>query len=109
MMIYEVNLMIPANIKKEYNQWLVEHIEEMLTIDGFLKVELYEIETSNPTEYELCVQYYLENSQTMINYEQHHAERMRGDGISRWGTQVKASRRILHHYELMTKNFDSCL
>ena len=101
-MIYEVHLVIPTDIKKEYNQWLVEHIKEMLTFDGFVKVEIYQIETSNSTEYELCIQYYLENRQTMINYEQQHAERMRGDGISRWGTQVKASRRILQHYELMT-------
>ena len=94
-MIYEVNLIIPVNIKKEYNQWLAEHINEMLTFDGFLKAKVYRIETDHPTEYELCVQYYLENRQTMVNYEQNHAERMRGDGISRWGSQIKASRRIL--------------
>ena len=103
-MIYEVNLKIPVIIKKEYNQWLAEHIDEMLTFDGFLKVEIYQIKTDTTTEYALCVQYYLENHQTMINYEQQHAERMRGDGISRWGSQIKASRRILHTYDLTTEN-----
>lgn len=102
-MIYEVNLVIPMEIKKEYNQWLAEHIEEMLTFDGFLKAEVYQIETNTTTEYELCVQYYLENRQTMTNYEQQHAERMRGDGISRWGSQIKASRRIFCSYDLTTE------
>ena len=103
-MIYEVNLKIPVDIKKEYSQWLAEHIEEMLTFDGFLKAEVYEVETNATTEYELCVHYYLKNRPTMTNYEQQYAARMRGDGISRWGSQVKASRRILCKYGLTTED-----
>ena len=103
-MIYEVNLKIPVDIKKEYNQWLAEHIEEMLTFDGFFKAEVYQAESNISTEYELCVQYHLENRQTMINYEQQHATRMRGEGLFRWGSQIKASRRILYKYGLTTEN-----
>ena len=102
-MIYEVNLVIPTDIKKEYNQWLAEHIEEMLTFDGFLKAEVYQVESNISTEYKLCVQYHLENRQTMSNYEQLHAEKMRGEGILKWGSQVKASRRLLCKYDLTTE------
>ena len=105
-MIYEVNLVIPTAIREEYNHWLHTHIEEMCTFEGFLKAEVYQNNMSQKTSqdrnthYEVCVQYHLKTFHTLRKYEKQHAERMRGDGISKWGTQVQASRRILEPYIL---------
>ena len=99
-MIYEVNLTIPYEIKAPYNKWLEDHIKEMCTIDGFLHVVILKAEEDSSTHYKLCIQYHLQDRQTFTNYEREHAERMRGDGLKTWGSQIQASRRLLRTYEL---------
>ncbi len=99
-MIYEVNLKIPTEIEASYNKWLHDHIKEMCTFDGFLDVAIFQKEEpSATTHYELCVQYHLKSRQTLLDYEQNHAERMRGEGLQMWGSQVQAYRRILLPYQ----------
>lgn len=107
-MIYEVNLKIPIEIKTSYNNWLADHISEMRNFDGFLDVVIFQKEqTSFESYYELCVQYHLKNRQTLCDYEQNHAERMRGEGLNLWGTQVQATRRILLPYNLVDQRNDN--
>ena len=107
-MIYEVNLKIPIEIEAPYNNWLNDHISEMRNFDGFLDVVIFQKEqSSSKSHYELCVHYHLKNRQTLWDYEQNHAERMRGEGLHKWGSQVQATRRILLPYNLVDQCNDN--
>lgn len=38
--VYEVNVSVDMNVSEEYKVWLKSHIEEILTLPGFLRTSL---------------------------------------------------------------------
>lgn len=94
--IYEVILHFdPARIDA-YDEWLHEHVREMLRIDGFLDAHVFAIETEpEASAIGRVVQYQLSSRSALEAYKNQHAERMRNEGLRRFGNHVKASRRVL--------------
>jgi hypothetical protein len=94
MIIYEVNLTVTSGADT-FAIWLADHIREILRIDGFISAEWCEVEGAPPEETQWCVHYRLQDRESLENYFTHHAERMRADGLQRFGGKFSATRRIL--------------
>jgi hypothetical protein len=94
--IYEVNVFIEKAIETEYRNWLAKHIDEILCLPGFIKAQCFEVETDTVShEFSLCVHYYLDSKSSLDDYLQHHAPRLRADGIEKFGNRFRAARRIM--------------
>ena len=95
--VYEVNIDLDVAIEREYRRWLHAHIEEILALPGFIEAHLYEITDPPPApgRLGLCVQYRLRDAAALQDYFDHHAARLRGDGVARFGGQFTATRRVL--------------
>ncbi len=95
--LYEVTLQIESALIEQYDLWLSEHVNEMLTLPGFERAEVFAIEPDSnaPDPIFRVVHYWLEDRQAFDNYLRDHAKSMRGDGLRRFGNRATASRRIL--------------
>ena len=110
---YQVALKIDKSIFNEFNQWLTDHIKEMLTLPGFVKAKTMlshnilskdgddlqnktyvDVDDSSKGFIELTVIYKVENLQKMEEYFNVHAAKMRGDGVKRFGDKFSAERRV---------------
>ena len=99
MIIYEVNLTVNSGVADQYRRWLQEHIEEMLSLDGFEKAAWYEVEGEDMTKQLWSVHYYLKDRESLENYFETHAQRMRQEGRRRFAGKFSAHRRILNTIE----------
>ena len=94
--VYEVNITVSADLHDEYLAWLEQHIEEMLGLPGFEQaVVLENLDHDDPQSYRCTVHYVLRSKEDLQAYFDNHAERMRGQGIERFGDSMSATRRIL--------------
>lgn len=107
MVIYEVNVTVEADVANEYSAWLREHIREMLQIDGFEAAAWYLRDPDADAEKEQdpadgplgdrrwTIHYHLRDRAALKAYLSEHAERMRGEGTSRFEGRFTADRRVL--------------
>jgi hypothetical protein len=95
MVIYEVNLIIKTEIYENYYSWLLQHIQKLLTFDGFNQAEIGLVEQANTKEKHLRVNYIIQSYQHLENYLKNHATAMRAEGVAKFGNQFSASRRII--------------
>ena len=95
--VYEVNLAVQPGVVDAFRAWLHRHVDEMVAIDGFTGAEIRELTEPRDPEAAVTwsVRYYLESEAALENYLRDHAERMRADGMQRFGGRFTASRRIL--------------
>ena len=90
--LYEVTLQVEPAILGAYKDWLSEHMQHMLSLDGFVSAEMF-INTENPNE--IVCAYRLKDMDAMRAYLAGPAKDMRADGVNRFGDQFSATRRIL--------------
>lgn len=97
MVIYEVSLAVDAEVADAYAAWLAPHIEEVLGVPGFVSAAWFEVESDGPPDArrEWVVQYRVKSRRALQAYFDHHAARLRGDGLDRFGGRFEATRRVL--------------
>ncbi len=95
MIIYEVNLAIDNDIFDAYTAWLRDHIREILTIDGFIRAEVFAEQAPAADVHRLVVHYHLHDLSSLESYFANHAERLRADAVEHFGDRFKATRRVL--------------
>ena len=106
MVVYEVNLAVDADVADAYAAWLGPHIGEVLAVPGFVSAEWWVVEDAPPPSdadpgpaapprVRWSVQYRVESRGALRAYFDEHAERLRGDGLARFGGRFEASRRVL--------------
>ncbi len=97
MLTYEVNLEVDTAIATEYRAWLRDHIQQMLALPGFVSAACFDVVDPAPSEGQVawCVQYQVRDEAALEAYFNEHAATMRGDGLARFGTRFRASRRVL--------------
>jgi hypothetical protein len=94
--VYEVTLDVDAAIANEYRAWLNRHTAELLALPGFVDARILDLlEPATPGRIGLCVQYTLRDRAAYEAYLRDHAERVRGNGIARFGDRFTATRRVL--------------
>ena len=97
LIVYEVNVEIDAAIEDAYRAWLRDHVDAMLSLPGFTGADVFDVVDPPPAPQRahLCVQYRLVDDAALQAYLRDHAQRMRADGVSRFGDRVRATRRVL--------------
>jgi GNAT superfamily N-acetyltransferase/quinol monooxygenase YgiN len=93
--IYEVNLEVDADARDAFSQWLPEHVARVLACPGFIEAEIETEERAANLSPAFCVRYRLDSRQALEDYFHSHAERMRQEGLDRFGERFRATRRIL--------------
>ncbi len=94
--VYEVTLDIDLAIANEYRAWLNRHTAELLALPGFVDARIFDVlEPVAAGRIGLCVQYTLRDRAAYEAYLRDHAERVRGNGIARFGDRFGATRRLL--------------
>lgn len=97
--IYEVNLDIHAKAAADFAQWLPRHVADVLALPGFIDAVIAREDPGEEGSIAWSVRYRLENRQALERYLDQHAERMRADGLRRFGEGMRARRRILSEVE----------
>lgn len=94
--IYEVSLKIDPDIQLNFLSWLNDHVSEMLQLPGFLSGEIFqEITVSDIVKQsDYAVRYELKDEAALQNYIAHFSQKMRADGLRRFGNQFQASRKV---------------
>jgi hypothetical protein len=103
--LYEVNLQVDKHRADEFHQWLLPHIQEMISFAGFETANWYERKNTDESVEEdvvlWTIQYALQNRAAYETYVNTHASRMRADGMTRFGGSFTASRRLLHLHQVI--------
>lgn len=97
--IYEVNLSFDPAIAVEFDDWLTRHVAEMLALPGFQSARILSPDRQ-PGDEQITrtTQYELDDRAALDRYLDTDAERMRADGVERFGDRFSASRRILEQH-----------
>lgn len=95
--IYEVTLHIDASLADGYDRWLRQHVTEMLALPGFESAVVHAVEAGpeDAETFSRVVHYQLADRTSFDAYLRNHAQRMREEGLKRFGNRVRANRRIL--------------
>ena len=97
MVLYEVNLVVEKHLDVDYRPWLEAHIQEMLQFQGFERASLWlEAHQNGDDALRYTVHYEISSETDLEAYFTEHAERMRGDGLSKFPSGVNAQRRIFN-------------
>ena len=111
MFIYEVNLDVDEEIKFGFAGWLTDHIQAMLTNDGF-KVAYWFFRRpedeglSDTTKTLWTIQYVVEDRKSLDAYLSGKAEAMRKETLDRFGDKFAATRRVLNLLSAAGQPFD---
>lgn len=92
--IYEVNLVPEPAIEEQFDDWLREHVREMLGLPGFIDATISRVEHEDGRAAR-SVQYELQDRKALEQYLSDQAAGMRQAAIDRFGDQFSATRRIL--------------
>ena len=97
MLVYEVDIEIDAPLRGEYLAWLHPHVAEIIALEGFTGAQILEVVDPPPSAgtARFCVQYRLTGTDALEAYLRDHAPRLRADGIARFGSGMRASRRVM--------------
>ncbi|HEX7046242.1 MAG TPA: DUF4286 family protein [Gammaproteobacteria bacterium] len=94
--IYEVRLEIDPGIAGDFDDWLLEHVREMLAFPGFQAANIYRTQEFNEAHrVTRLVVYEVRSNRELESYLRTHAKRMRKEGVMRFKKQFDASRRVL--------------
>lgn len=95
MVIYEVNIVVAADVFLKYKDWLKSHIRKMLAFPGFLRAQTLQEEKENDdlNKY-LTVQYELQSLEFLNDYMENHAEKLRQEGLAAFPGKFTITRRI---------------
>ena len=94
--IYEVTVSVDPDVIAEFDAWLVKHVEEMLSIPGFARANVYSAEDDEDGRLRRVTHYFLDSEADLNNYLTGPADVMRQSAVDRFADKFSASRRILH-------------
>lgn len=94
---YEVTIEIDPAIRSDYLAWLRPHVDEILALPGFLGAQVSEVREPACEDgwIGFCTHYRLRDAAALQAYLRDHAQRLRADGVARFGGRMRASRRVL--------------
>ncbi len=102
--IYEVNLKILANVYEEFYTWLMQHIEDVIALPGFISADCYK-EMNNEEHDIVCltIKYTLDSLKALNHYLEHDAPLLREETKKRFPAKFTASRRIFECFRRVEK------
>lgn len=92
---YEVELDVERAVAADYLRWLRAHMDQILALPGFLGAELLEEDVPGGQTRRFCARYRLRDDAALERYLREDAPRLREDGVRRFGSAFRATRRVL--------------
>jgi hypothetical protein len=93
--IYEVTLNIDGEVAADIDDWLANHIEEMLLIPGFISANVFSLE-DDQGRVRRVTHYQLEDNAALEDYFAGPASVMRQATVEKFGDRFEAKRRVLN-------------
>lgn len=95
--IYEVALEVDPAIAADFDTWLEGHLRRVLEQEGFESGHVYRPDQLVAADgwIRRIVQYRVRSAADLDRYFEHAADRLRAEGVERWGDRFRASRRVL--------------
>lgn len=94
--IYEVRITVPLDVAKPFHEWLIDHIDDMLSLSYFTAAQIIEGELLDRPEMHLFVARYEMNSkQDLHDYLQNAAPQMRSKLPPEFAGKVEYARALL--------------
>lgn len=93
--IYEVTLNIDGEVAGDIDNWLANHIEEMLLIPGFISANVFSLE-DDQGRVRRVTHYRLEDDAALEQYLAGPASVMRQATVEKFGDRFEAKRRVLN-------------
>ena len=93
MYIYNVTLSIDKSIHKEWLEWIHHHIPEVLATGKFISAKLTQVlieEEMDGVTY--SIQYTADSREDLDSYYKEDADRLRKDGMQKFGDKMLAFR-----------------
>ncbi|MEQ8206845.1 MAG: DUF4286 family protein, partial [Woeseia sp.] len=101
--IYEVTLSVHAEVADGLDQWLADHVTEMLRLPGFVAADASALDDSDGRATRV-VRYFLASDEDLENYLAGPAASMRQQTTDQFGTHFEATRRVMHKRALSSVN-----
>jgi hypothetical protein len=96
MIIYEVNVEVEPSLSEKYLAWLRGHIGEMKTqLCGIQRVAVSSREAAADGWASFTIIYTLNSREDLDDYISNRSARMRQQAVDAFGTNFRASRRIM--------------
>lgn len=95
MIIYEVNLCISKSISDQFLIWLPAHIEEILSLPGFISAQTFNDQELKANNINMVVHYKVQDLESLESYIQEHSIRLKQQTMDLFGKDISAKRRIL--------------
>ena len=92
MIIYNVTLNIDKRITNEWLEWIKEHIPQVLATGKFKEAKLTKVLVDDDESDTYSVQYRAHSREALNSYYAEHAERLKQDGLRRFGDKVLSFR-----------------
>jgi len=110
--VYEVTHTVDQEIAEEFDTWLSQHIEEMLSIEGISRAGSFTTDDHEDGRPRRVSQYFFDTDLDLENYFAGPAEVMRQSAADLFGGRFEVSRRVLRENEFvdgMLKPAEMCL
>ncbi|GGW58539.1 uncharacterized protein DUF4286 [Winogradskyella epiphytica] len=92
MIIYNVTLNIDKSIHTEWLEWIKEHIPQVLATGKFVEAKLTKVLVDDEGAETYSVQYRADSREALESYYADHAERLKADGLQRFGDKMLSFR-----------------
>lgn len=97
--IYEVRITLPKSVAKNYRIWLLDHIDDMLSLSYFNHAQLWEGDSLDiPDMAVFKVHYSLATATSLQDYLQHAAPQMRSRLPEEFTGQLQFHRALLTEF-----------
>lgn len=104
-LVYEVNLTVQMDVFLKNKKWLVDHFHTMVVENSFTKLDLFFVKNVDPIDdnhlrfQKIVAQYYIPDYETLQNYFEKQAKKMRSQVFEKLGAFYSVSRRVLEFAE----------
>lgn len=105
MIIYNVTINVDKSINTEWQEWIKEHIPQVLATGKFTEAKLTKVLVADDETDTYSVQYRAHNREALDTYYAEDADRLRAEGLKRFADKMLAFRTELEVIDEYAVNF----
>jgi len=100
---FEVNVKILKEIESDYVEWTLQHMKQVLEVEGFISAQMRKLENESNEFYFYSICYIALNKVKIDLYFKNNAQTLRQSGIDKFGDKWSIERRIMLNSLTFTK------
>lgn len=95
-LVYEVTHTLDCDIAADFDLWIAEHVEAMLSISGISRATTFVADDAEDGRCRRVSQYFFDSDEDLENYLAGPAAAMQSSATQQFGERFSVSRRLLH-------------